>query len=390
MGARAGGRLVGCTAAILLAASPVFLLQSLLPMSDVPATAWWALSLACALGSARTAPLCCGIAGGLAILTRPNLVPLAVIPPVLLLWPLLRTPAAGAEMARRLALFSAGVVPACLAIAFLNNRWYGSPFAAGYGTVDQLYSAVNLIPNLERYPRWLLRTETPIVLLGLGAPIVARRERRFGVAGFCFVAIVLASYLFHFPNDGWVWLRYLLPALPALLVLTGITIAVALRGLERGVRIAAAATIVLLVAGHGLGFTAREGVFGVDQGERKSRAMGEYIAHRFADRSVFISNLHSGSIRYYADRLTVRSEFIPDQFLDRVITDLRELGYRPYIVLEQQEEARFRQQFSSRSGYGALDWPPAVVLDHSTTVRIYDPAQRDAAPEDRPATTIVR
>jgi hypothetical protein len=30
------------------------------------------------------------------------------------------------------------------------------------------------------------------------------------------------------------------------------------------------------------------------------------------------------------------------------------------------------------------------VLDHSTKVRIYDPAQRDAAPDDRPPTSIVR
>ena len=61
MGAILAGRTVGALAAILLATSPAFLIQLMLPMSDVPVAAWWTVGLtlalvdrrdACALGSA--------------------------------------------------------------------------------------------------------------------------------------------------------------------------------------------------------------------------------------------------------------------------------------------------------------------------------------------------
>jgi hypothetical protein len=389
LGARAGGRMVGCSAAILLATSPVFLMQLLLPMSDVPATAWWALSLAAMLGEGRKAALFSGLAAGAAIVTRPNLVPLAIVPAALLLWRTRRAPGAFAEALRRAALFAAGTVPACLVVAFLNNRWYGSPLSAGYGSFELLYGTRNLVPNLQRYPRWLLRTETPLVLLGLLAPIVTRRKV-VAVASLCFVGIVFLSYLFHFPNDDWFWLRYLLPAFPAILVLTSLTLAAMLARFERGLRVAAMAAIVAAVGWHGISFTVRDGVFRLKEGERKTRAIGEYIANHFDDRSVFIATLHSGSIRYYSGRITVRFDLIPERFLDRVVADLGRLGYRPYIVVEESEEEGFRERFSARSGYGALDWPPAVLLDHSTTVKIFDPAQRPISEADRAPTAIIR
>ncbi|HLG59063.1 MAG TPA: glycosyltransferase family 39 protein [Vicinamibacterales bacterium] len=87
MGARLAGRAVGLSAAVLLATSPSFLFQlTAAPMSDVPVTAWWALALALVLFESRGAAFASGLAAGAAILTRPNLVPLALIPAALLLW----------------------------------------------------------------------------------------------------------------------------------------------------------------------------------------------------------------------------------------------------------------------------------------------------------------
>jgi hypothetical protein len=70
--------------AVLVAASPVFLYESMATMSDVPATAAWTLALVLALGGSAFSS---GLAAAAAIMIRPNLAPVAG---ALILWTLLR------------------------------------------------------------------------------------------------------------------------------------------------------------------------------------------------------------------------------------------------------------------------------------------------------------
>jgi hypothetical protein len=203
----------------------------------------------------------------------------------------------------------------------------------------------------------------------------------------CFVTAVFFIYLLHQPNDTWFWLRYLLPAFPPLFVLVSAGLAVALAGLSRGARLIATGVVVGLLGWHGIVYGVNDGIFRFREGERKSRAIGEYIASRLPDRAVFISKLHSGSIRYYSGRLTIQYEGIPPDALDLVIADLKPLGYQPFIVLEDWEEPLFFERFRRHSALAALDWPPRVLLDHATKVKIYDPADRGLSPATRPITT---
>ena len=112
MGVRLAGSAVGVSAALLLASSPSFLFQlTAAPMSDVAVTAWWALALALLLFDSRTAAWLAGSAASLAILTRPNLVPLALIPLILLLATAVRARPSSARALQRAMCFAAGVVP---------------------------------------------------------------------------------------------------------------------------------------------------------------------------------------------------------------------------------------------------------------------------------------
>jgi len=385
LGRHFAGRTVGASAAILLASSPAFLFQVMLPMSDVPATAWWALSLGSLLAEGRTAALASGLAAGAAILTRPNLVPLAIIPGALLLWRALRDRNTTGPAAQRMMLFAAGTIAACVIVAIINTRLWGSPLSTGYTRTDVQYRWEHVAPNLDRYPRWLLETQTPAILLALIALFVPgwRSRPRSQLPGVpwilgCFIAAVFGIYLFHEPNDPWWWLRYLLPAFPPLFVLMSAGLVMALARLRRGVRLIATGMVLGLLAWHGVMFGVHDGIFRFREGERKSQVIGEYIAAALPDRAIFISKLHSGSIRYYSGRLTLQYEAIPQNALDSVISDLNSLGYQPFIVLEEWEEPLFTRRFLRR-GAGALDWPPRVLLDHATKVRIYDPADRATA-----------
>jgi hypothetical protein len=270
-------------------------------------------------------------------------------------------------------------------VAALNSRWYGSPLVSGYGTLDILYGWEHLAPNLARYPRWLLGAQTPIVLLAVAAPMVLwRRPRPAGLAAtpraiaitwLCFIAAVCASYIFYIPFDEWWYLRFVLPAFPPMLILTSVVL-VAIVAKAGAARVPVTAVIVAGLAWRGFGYAADRSALAFREGERRYVAVGQHIAQRLPTNAVFVSMQHSGSVRYYSGRLTIRYDWIPPRWLDAVIAELRQRGYHPYIVLEQWEEPAFTGRFKGQSALAELDWAPAAAWQQAMHVRIYDPAQR--------------
>ena len=89
LGRRLDSARTGAAAAVLLACSPSVLFQVVQPMTDVPAMAWWLLAAVLAIGPAlspveesredASRPFAAGLAASMAVLTRPNLLPLALV-----------------------------------------------------------------------------------------------------------------------------------------------------------------------------------------------------------------------------------------------------------------------------------------------------------------------
>ncbi len=78
-------------------------------------------------GASLDAPA--GIACAIAVLIRPNLAPLAIVPLFL---------------ARRKIVFSIPVAIAGVFLAVVQSLWYGSPFRSGYGTAEELFALSNI------------------------------------------------------------------------------------------------------------------------------------------------------------------------------------------------------------------------------------------------------
>ena len=158
LGVQVSGRATGALAALLTASSPTILLMTLWPMSDVPAAAFWTLSLVMAWRQPpyHSAALS-GISAGVAILIRPNLAPLVVFPAGLVAWHAaapadVRRPASRRIRARVSSRSSS-------LVAWVNHDLYGSFLMSGYGDASSIYGWRNLRPNLARYPRWLWETQ---------------------------------------------------------------------------------------------------------------------------------------------------------------------------------------------------------------------------------------
>ena len=408
MGARLAGPGIGAMSAVLLATAPVFLYQLVQPMTDVPATALWALTLAL-LADDRPGPaLAAGLSAGLAILTRANLIPLLAVVAGVFLWQANAGDPWAAYWRRRVMLFAAGVAPGCVLAFALNAYWIGAPFEIGHGSLGYLFDVANFRPNVVFYSRWLLDSQTPVILLAVAAPFLlaplarvppdppekpgphgpAYRSRALALVWLAFAAAVFACYMLYVPFDAWWYLRYLLPAFPALTVLTAagmFSIAKSLAGRAGGL---AAGILVAAIAWHGVSYAAARDTFRLQEGERKYPAVGRYVADHLPERAVLLSIQHSGSLRYYSGRLTIRYDRIPPAALDSSLEDLRRLGYRPYIALEDDEAADFRARFGGHSAVAALDWMPLARLRRPLGVAIYDPAAKSGQP-DRGATTDV-
>lgn len=396
IGTRLGGQTVGVGAAVLLAVSPSFLFQlTAAPMSDVPVTAWWAAVLALGLFNSPVAAFGSGLAVSVAILTRPNLAPLASIPMIRATWEALRDRTGRRFAVAWAAAYAAGVIPGCLVIALLYSAWYGSPLKSGYGSLASLYQWQNALPNLARYPRWIVESETPLVLLAFAAPLLvsrvatkgrlAPRARAVTLSLIAFIAVVIASYLLYEAFNAWWFVRFMLPAFPPLLVLTMVSIVALSLRLPPLPRVLIPSALIAVMIWHGLTYAAAHDAFRA-RSERKYAAVAEYVSRRLPPNAAVLSMQHSGSIRYYAGRVTVRFDHIRPAQLESTLAALTESGYRPYILLEPWEVPQFRKHYTGYSPLSSLDWPPVTIM-RGTDIRIYDPADRLASLAGRPPLT---
>jgi hypothetical protein len=360
LGRRAGSPLIGAAAAIILASSPVFLFQLLWPMSDIPAAAFWTAGLLCALTPRRYASIAAGLCASVAIAIRPNLAPLAAILFVFLFL-----------TNRGWRAFALAVLPSFCLIALVNAHLYGSPLSSGYGEIGTLYALGNGPINVRRYGGWLLTTQTPVVALALVALAMPPRLINWFLGAFA--AGTFLTYVFYSPFDDWWYLRFLLPALPALLVLmmSGCS-----RLLGRTPRLVQAIVVpcgLILLVSYQVHFFVSRGALLLREGERRYQTVGKYAASSTPPNAVFISMQHSGSLRYYSGRLTMRYDWVPADWLDRAIAILRAQGYRPYIVLDDWEEPVFKQRFAAYSDIGKLAWPAVMEFKDAMPVRLYEP-----------------
>ena len=386
LASRLAGGAAGVVAALALAATPVFLFQSVQPMSDVPVTAawmltWLLLSLGPGIGdqgSGRergfTRMVLAGSCCALAVLIRPNLAPLAAIPLF----------AIGAHT-RRLVLFSTPVAIAGLALMWLQWQWYGSPLRSGYGTADELFALSNVGPNASRYFSWLLATTPALLMAPVGMAIAWRHRLTRALATFG--ALVVAAYLVYAVFDGWSYLRFLLPALAVAAVFTGIVIAETLRRVPVQWRVIGALAVVLGISAHGVSQARGLETFRLADQQRRVSQVAEFLLTTLPSDAVIVAGEQSGSLRYYTGRSIVRWDSATPDTLASALAALTTEGRAVVIALDAWERAPFRARHGRVSAV-TLDWPPAFEGGTSHRTQVWRLEDRDAFQRGDRVTTI--
>jgi hypothetical protein len=291
--ARDLGLTPGCaaTGAALLALCPTFIFQGLQVMSDVVATCWSLAAMTCAFRGVKDTRFAflAGACLGVGVLVRPT--QLLLLPAVVVVL--------GFRNRRALAALVAGGAPFALVQMAISKHLFGNPFVTGYGSVLTDLRWSYFPTRFAHYSFWLAAVLSPVVfpagLLGLGRREVPARVR--AALGLWFAPFFL-FYCFYGPYETWWYTRFLLPAIPALILATLLL----LRRLPALPR----ALIVACIFALQLALARQLDIVTIARGERIYLDAARLVP----PEAIVVSTQHSGSLYYYTGRLSLRYEHL--------------------------------------------------------------------------------
>jgi hypothetical protein len=326
-------------ATVTLCICPFFINWALLPMSDVPATTWALAALYAAMRSRERLSwvIICGSSAAVAALIRPT--------NMLLAFPILV--AFGLQPARYF-WAALGALPGGLVMSYVNWQLYGTPLTSGYVIAYlSLPFSIDSVPyNAAHFALWMFMYLSPLVACALALPFCPQaRTRDWAVQAIWLV--VLTSLYAMWPPAGvdWWWLRFLLPAIPASIMLAAGGLSGIWELFERKYQLAgqrsfellafkyiAAASLTVISIGWTGVASLHLSVF--DQGYSKQFAAAAHWAQKhFPENALIICSEFSGALYYYTGFPIVRWDALREEKV-KAFFEAAEAQRRPiYAIL---------------------------------------------------------
>jgi 4-amino-4-deoxy-L-arabinose transferase-like glycosyltransferase len=332
LGRRLGlGRAWALGGVALLWASPVFLYHAIQPMSD-PLAVTWVLAALLAAWRARDDArwgLGAGAAFAMAVLVRPTNLLLAL--PLAI--------ALGLRWRAWLACVAAGL-PGAIALGYYNERAYESPFTSGYGYLGDAFELRFLGPTLAHFALWIpLLVSVPAALAALALPWTERRRPALVAMLAAWLLVLVAFYCTYFcAHETWWYLRFLLPAFPAVILagaLAGQSLAARLRGAARSLVPLACFAAGLAQLGA---ITAREGFLPELRNWERDYALGaRWLDAHLPPGAVVVCAQTSGALFYYTGFVIARSDFLSPRDFHRLAQAAARAGRPIYAAFLPEE-----------------------------------------------------
>ncbi len=331
----------------LLAICPTWLLLSLQPMSDVPASTWAlaALLLAMRAGRGDGHAAAAGFALGVAVIVRPSNALLALPLAAVLPW-----------RWRRIVAFGLGGLPVLALLLTYNWLSYGSPLMSGYGPASQAHEMFQLgyFPvRFRHYGFWTCAALGPWIVAGWLASLAMRgipSDTRLLLALWFLPAFLF--HCFYMPYEPWWFTRFFLPGFPALII--GALLAAreiarhSSKRVSSGVMRAGLATSVALVLAWPTVASAKLDVLKIGYLESIYPEAVEWARSRVPERSIVLASQMSGAIFLYSDRIVAN----PGKLSERRLLKLREVslahGYDWYALMIPSEARALSQETDGR------------------------------------------
>lgn len=327
-----GGR-SSALAVAMVGLSPLYLFMSLQAMSDLPSLVWTTLAVIAALRSGpRPAwALAAGFALAVDVLLRPANV-LVFLP----------VAAALGASPRRWVLLLLGGLPGALFFAVHSLAAYGQVATTGYGNEILAFRLAYVPETLAHYVLWLPVLLSPLALAAVGLPW-ARREplRRRWILALWIIAYGAFYCAYQNTHESWWYLRFLLPAAPALAV-AALLVGRAIRDVPGSPLArwpwprATAAGVVALTAFLGVRFLHP---FSITDEESRYGRVARWLQSHLPDNAVCLTKQESGALLYFTHFTFLRWDEVRPGDVPAIEAALRRAGRPLYAVLFQFELA---------------------------------------------------
>ncbi|HJT18754.1 MAG TPA: hypothetical protein VJ853_15260, partial [Thermoanaerobaculia bacterium] len=227
---------------------------------------------------------------------------------------------------RALSIAAAAALPIGVALMIWNHTLYGSYFSTGYGSLGDLMAWSYPRQRLPHYAYWLAAQLTPFVFpIGL----IADRKHRPLLLAWFFPLFVF--YCFYESFDAWWYTRFLLPAIPPLII--GFLL------LARRFRWwPAIVAIVLVVA---MIQDRRLSPLSVGIEESLYTDMMRWVTPRLPRNAIVLASQYSGTFLYYQNRETVRYDSLDNNRFQELRAYAGAANLRWYAVMMEWELAHF-------------------------------------------------
>jgi hypothetical protein len=321
------GRPWSALGAAIIGLSPLYLFMSVQAMSDVPSLAWTTLAVIASLRSRERAAwaLLAGAAMAIDVLLRPTNV-LAFAPVAVAL---------GASP-RRWSLLVVGGLPGAIFFFAHSLAAYGSLAATGYGDTFFAFRAAFVPPTLLHYARWLPALFTPLVALNLGLPwagLASPRTRWLLAAWILAYAAFFSAY--QSTHETWWYLRFLLPAAPALAAGALLVLRTLLSRAGAGPRgtaagLACAAAVAVACSSW---FTWTLSPLAIGKTEMRYEVLADWLENNVPLDAVCLTKQASGALYYYTQFTFIRWDVVDKANAGRIESAIQESKRPLYAVL---------------------------------------------------------
>jgi hypothetical protein len=240
---------------------------------------------------------------------------------------------------RRLALVALGALPGVAAWAAINSAAYGHPLESGYGAIGNEFHRSLVSGTLRYYVHWLPLLLSPVVLL---APAVVAfsgaRPRTVAILVTWIVAFLAFYAPYRWTHEQWWFLRFLLPAAPAMIVAGLCAVSLWLEGLKARYTVPWAWLVPAVVLLAAFGVEANQGgplreARAIGHGERKYGRVAAWLVAHLPGDAVIASSQSSGALFYFTDFTILRFEELHPPVSDRVLASVGSGRRGLYAVL---------------------------------------------------------
>jgi Bacterial membrane protein YfhO/Dolichyl-phosphate-mannose-protein mannosyltransferase len=325
--------------AILLAAFPTFIFFMMQPASDGLATFWALMLVWVSLRSrARDAwGLLAGAAFGIAFLVRPS--------NILLLIPLIFCLRLKPKV---LIFFCLGGLPLAGLFFAYNVVAFENPLRTGYTVTghETLLTTDGLSARFNFYIYWLSMLISPLILLGcLGVAFCRKIDWRIRALILSWFISFLVLYTFYNIYKEWWYTRFMLPAIPAMILGFLLTARSLIDFLKQFISEENRAyfgkfvmvTMIIISLSFSHHYSQYYQIFGLGKVMSTHEESVQWADRLLPRESLILSMEMSGTLKFYADRLILRYDLIAPHQWQTLNAHLAQRGYRLYALLMSGE-----------------------------------------------------